>query len=59
MSRVFVVIPSKYKCFYNEEISLVKTIYSNIIGEVFVRKPNPRHYVPRDKIEYLKEEDLD
>jgi len=59
MDRIFLVMPSRYKQYYDEELSLVKTIYDNIGEVLFVKKPNQKYYVPMDKLESLKENDAD
>ncbi len=56
-ARVVVAIPSKYRMFVEEELSLVKTIYDGWSGDYFiVRRPNPKYYIPMDKLGALKED---
>ncbi len=55
MSRgVVAVIPSKYKDVIDEELTLVKSIYDNIVDVILVRKPNSKYYLSKPKIDYLK-----
>ncbi|MEM1555628.1 MAG: GTPase HflX [Desulfurococcaceae archaeon] len=59
MDNVAVVIPSRYKPYLEEELSLVKTVYNNIETILFIKKPNAKYYVSLDKINYLKNNDSD
>jgi len=59
MSGVAVVIPSKYKKYIDEELSLVKVVYPNLNNVLFVKKPNPKYYVPADKLDLLKEDGVE
>ncbi|WP_042666735.1 GTPase HflX [Desulfurococcus amylolyticus] len=57
--RVVVVVPRKYWVFLEEELGLVKTIYSDIV-EVLKTKGSPSGtYLPREKIEFLRGSDFD
>ncbi len=49
-----VIIPSKYKEFLEEELTLVKTVYSNINKVYIIRKPNPKYYISLNKLEEIK-----
>lgn len=49
-----VVIPYKYKDVIDEEVTLVKTIYPNILDTFIVRRPNPKYYIPEDKLASIK-----
>ncbi len=59
MDKVLVFIPSKYRYYVEEELSLVKTIYKEIVDTIIIRKPNPKYYIPYNKINHLREEDID
>ena len=55
--QVLVAIPNKYKGFIDEEISLVKAIYNSnncVIDFFFVRRPNPKYYIPYDRVLEIK-----
>ncbi len=57
--RILVAIPSKYRGFVEEELSLVKTIYDSsnyVIDHFYVRRPNPKYYLPYDRILGIKDE---
>ncbi|MET1160232.1 MAG: GTPase HflX [Thermoprotei archaeon] len=54
MEKVLVVIPNKYRGFLDEELSLVKTIYSDVVDIITIRKPNPKYYVTLNKLENIK-----
>lgn len=58
MDKVVVAIPRKYKNYYDEELSLVKTVYTKIEDIFYVRKPNPKYYIPFNKIEELKKDNI-
>ncbi|MEM4817056.1 MAG: GTPase HflX [Desulfurococcaceae archaeon] len=59
MSNVAVVLPYKYREFYDEELSLVKTIYNKIVDVFYVKKPNPKTYVQLNKLPELKNSSVD
>ncbi|OYT37687.1 MAG: GTPase HflX [Desulfurococcales archaeon ex4484_58] len=59
MNKVLVVLPHKYKYYYEEELSLVKTIYKDIVDRIIVKKPNPKFYIPYNRIEKIKDMDID
>ncbi|MCI4461572.1 MAG: GTPase HflX [Thermogladius sp.] len=51
--RVVAFIPSKYRDFLDEELTLIKTVYGSVDEVHIVRKPNTRTYIQKDKLEYL------
>ena len=57
--RAFVVIPRKYARFIEEEMALVKTVYSEVVGYLIVNNINARTYLSKEKINKLKELDFD
>jgi len=59
MDRVLVVIPAKYEKFLDEEISLVKTVYKDIVETMIIRRPNTKYYVSMNKLEYVKNNSVD
>lgn len=52
--KVFVVIPSKYTLYLDEELTLVKTVYSDVVGYEVVRSTNAKTYISATKLEKLK-----
>ncbi len=52
--KVIVILPQRYKYFADEEISLVKTIYYDIIDVFFVKRSNPKYYVTIPLLEKLR-----
>jgi GTP-binding protein HflX len=59
MDRIILFIPSKYKAFLDEELSLVRTLYTNVADTLFVRRPNPKYYIPLDKLDLAKDDSID
>lgn len=57
--KVLVAIPKKYTPFLEEELALVKTIYSNVVDYFVVKNVNAKTYLPVDKAEKLKNMDFD
>lgn len=57
--KVVVVLPRDRLPFINEELSLVKTIYSQIVETVVVKKANPRTYLSEEKLEKISGLDFD
>ncbi len=52
---VLVVIPAKYRKYVDEEISLVKTVYSNYsIEKIIVNKINKKQYISKRIIDLIK-----
>ena len=57
--KVVVFIPSKYRDFVDEELSLVKTVYGVVDQVHFVKRPNPRTYIQQDKLKELADDPPD
>lgn len=57
--RVVAVIPRKHLRHFDEEMSLVKAVYNNIVDVISVNKVNPRTYISAEKLEKLKSLDFD
>lgn len=57
--EVFVVIPKKYAPFIEEELALVRTVYSRVSGYIVVRNTSQKTYLSSEKISKLKVEDFD
>lgn len=57
--KVFVVVPKKYERFLEEELSLVKTVYKDIVGYFVIKYTNPRTYLSKEKLEKLKQLEFD
>lgn len=57
--KVYVVVPKKYERFLEEELSLVRTVYSDVVGYLIVKRTNPKTYLSREKLEKLKQYDFD
>ncbi|MCY0867957.1 MAG: GTPase HflX [Desulfurococcus sp.] len=57
--RVAVALPGRYWGFLEEELGLVKTLYSSIELVLKIGKPVPKTYISMDKIEKLKSVDFD
>ncbi len=60
VEKPVVVIPSKYKKYLDEELSLVKTLYKDIREIIIVKRINPKYYLPVPRVEELRDaEDKD
>jgi GTP-binding protein HflX len=59
--RVYVIIPKKYSRFLDEELALVKTLYSDreIVGYEVIRSQPRKTYLSSKKIEELKALEFD
>ncbi|MEM1697020.1 MAG: GTPase HflX, partial [Desulfurococcaceae archaeon] len=56
---MYVVVPKKYERFLEEELSLVRTVYRDVVGYLIVKRTNPKTYLSREKLEKLKQYDFD
>lgn len=57
--KVVVVLPRKYMDYLDEELALVKTVYSEIVDYIVVKNTNPKTYLSSDKLEKLRELDFE
>ncbi len=54
MNTALVFIPHKYRSHLEEELALVRTVYPEIEDIIYVRRPNPKYYIPMNRLEYIK-----
>ena len=54
MNTALVFIPHKYRGHLEEELALVRTVYPEIEDIIYVRRPNPKYYIPMNRLEYIK-----
>ena len=54
MNTALVFIPHKYRGHLEEELALVRTVYTGIEDIIYVRRPNPKYYIPMNRLEYIK-----
>ncbi len=54
MNTALVFIPHKYRSHVEEELALVRTVYPEIEDIIYVRRPNPKYYIPMNRLEYIK-----
>ncbi len=54
MNTALVFIPHKYRGHLEEELALVRTVYTEIDDIIYVRRPNPKYYIPMNRLEYIK-----
>ena len=59
MNKALVFIPHKYKTHADEELALVKTIYTDIDDIIYVRRPNPKYYIPMNRLEDIENTESD
>lgn len=57
--KVYVIIPRKYEKFVDEELALVKTIYSEVVGYEVVKGSNAKTYISSESISKLKQLEFD
>ncbi len=58
--RVVVILPHKYINYMDEELSLVKTLYKEIVEVYTIRRPNPKYYITIPVLDEIKLlEDID
>ncbi len=54
MNTALVFMPHKYRSHLEEELALVRTVYSEIEDIIYVRRPNSKYYIPMNRLEYIK-----
>lgn len=57
--RIVVAIPRKHLRYLDEEMSLVKAVYNDIVDVISVNRANPRTYISAEKLSRLRSLDFD